>query len=266
LKLVANKNTWAKRDTQQAALLPPEQKFEVSNGESLEVAWVKKEPGHSLVSLVSPIKGFYNWYIWGADFESAALPHPPAAGVSAEGIQLISSFEGYEERLPDGRVKAYWDGLGEVWTIGYGSTRFYQDDGVVRAVRSSDIITHAQAIDFKAKDLKKFVDLVQSILGKNIPQGELDALVSLAYNTGSEPLLKSVGKYYAARKKALAANAFLLYNKSGSPLRTVYGLSRRRAAERALFLGEDWSRFVGSSAADAVVQVYGSRQSAGLPA
>ena len=50
--------------------------------------------------------------------------------MSEAGFELVRSFEGYHEELPDGRCRAYLDTLAKphVWTIGFGCT-----EGIKRA-------------------------------------------------------------------------------------------------------------------------------------
>ena len=61
-------------------------------------------------------------------------------------------------------------------------------------------------------------------------QNEIDALVSFAYNIGSIKQLTANG----TRSRATIASKMLQYNKAGG--RVCNGLTRRRKAERALFL------------------------------
>lgn len=63
-------------------------------------------------------------------------------------------------------------------------------------------------------------------------QNEIDALVSFAYNIGSIKQLTANG----TRSRATIASKMLQYNKAGG--RVYNGLTRRRKAERALFLAK----------------------------
>lgn len=61
-------------------------------------------------------------------------------------------------------------------------------------------------------------------------QNEIDALVSFAYNIGSIDALTANG----TRSRATIAAKMLQYNKAGG--KVLNGLTRRRKAERELFL------------------------------
>ena len=68
-------------------------------------------------------------------------------------------------------------------------------------------------------------------------QHEYDAFLSLAYNIGPGAFAKSsaLRKFNEGDKRG-AADAILLWNKAGG--RVLAGLTRRREAERALFLSQ----------------------------
>jgi lysozyme len=146
--------------------------------------------------------------------------------------KFIADFEGGQSR--DGLFHPYWDSLGGVWTIGYGHT-----EGVTRNSRP---LTKAQALKLLRDDLnKKYAPAVDQQLHayhvrKLLSQNAFDALVSLAYNLGAGILGPShtIGQALEKHDLRAAADAFLLYDHAGG--RKVAGLTRRRKAERALFL------------------------------
>lgn len=72
--------------------------------------------------------------------------------------------------------------------------------------------------------------------GLNLNQGQYDALVSVVYNLGPGVLNadRSLGGALRRHNMQAAADAILLYDKAGG--RTLPGLTRRRRAERAMFL------------------------------
>lgn len=76
---------------------------------------------------------------------------------------------------------------------------------------------------------------VLKIVKAKLTQGQFDALVSFAYNVGSRALSTStlLKKLNAGDIKG-AADEFLRWNKAGG--KVMNGLTRRREAERALFL------------------------------
>lgn len=143
--------------------------------------------------------------------------------ISNVGINLISSFE-------DTRLKAYDDGVG-VWTIGIGTTVYPSGN----KVKQGDTCTLDQAKSYFKQDLAKFEKTVNDSVKVSLSQNQFDALVSLAYNIGSSAfkdstLLKKLNKIdYQG-----AADQFPLWNKAKGKI--LNGLTRRRAAERALFL------------------------------
>jgi lysozyme len=142
--------------------------------------------------------------------------------LSDAGLDLIKRFEGL-------RLKSYKCSAG-VWTIGYGSTRIWG-----RPVEPDDAITDAQADDFLRQDVAKFESAVNSVVRVPLTQNQFDALVSFTYNLGEGNLKRSTlvrllndGNYHSA------ADEFLRWNMAAGVV--VPGLTRRRAAERALFL------------------------------
>lgn len=143
--------------------------------------------------------------------------------ISSIGIQLITSFE-------DLKLKAYDDGVG-VWTIGYGTTIY--PNGV--AVKKGDNCTLEQAKSFFQHDLRRFQTAVNDAVNIPLSQNQFDALVSLAYNIGTNAFKTStLVKYLNALDYKAAADQFLVWNKAGGSV--LKGLVRRREAERALFL------------------------------
>lgn len=147
---------------------------------------------------------------------------------SKKGIDLIKSFEGC-------RLTAYKCPAG-VWTIGYGHTA---------GVKSGQIITQEQADAYLASDLEKYERYVEET-GLQLNQNQFDALVSFAYNCGNGNLKTLIRN----RSLEQIAEALLLYNKANG--KVLSGLTRRRKAERNLFLSSDGAqekaeRYVGDN-------------------
>ncbi|OQS37343.1 lysozyme [Chromobacterium haemolyticum] len=139
--------------------------------------------------------------------------------ISANGIKLIQQFEGL-------RLKAYQDAVG-VWTIGYGHTGPNVTPGLV--------ITQAQADALLARDLSRFETGVTRLVQVPLNQNQFDALVSFSYNLGLGSLQNStLLRLLNQRDYAGAAAQFPRWNKAGG--KVLPGLTRRRAAEQALFL------------------------------
>ncbi|MEL6326935.1 MAG: lysozyme [Cyanobacteria bacterium J06626_23] len=145
---------------------------------------------------------------------------------NSNGLRLIKSFEGL-------RLTAYQDAVG-VWTIGYGTTR---------NVRRGMQITRTQAEAFLQEDLVRFEQAVNDAVKVPINDNQFSALVSFAYNVGSGALRSStLLKKLNQGDIRGAANELPRWNKAGG--RVLAGLTRRRNAERALFLGEDYTEFL----------------------
>ena len=136
---------------------------------------------------------------------------------SQKGLDLIKSFEGL-------RLSAYRCSAG-VLTIGYGCTT---------NVKEGDRITAERAEELLRDDVKRFEGYVARLVKVPLTQGQFDGLVSFVYNLGPGALEKSTlldqlnrGDYDSA------AEQFGRWVKAGG--KTLVGLVRRRAAERALF-------------------------------
>lgn len=138
---------------------------------------------------------------------------------SKAGAAMIGSFEGFVGHV-------YRDAVG-VPTIGYGHT----GPDVYRIGH----LTQAQGLALLQKDLRRYEDPVNA-LGLKLNQHQFDALVSFTYNLGPLYLARghSLGDALHRKDWRGAADAMLLYDKAGG--RTLPGLTRRRRAERALFL------------------------------
>jgi lysozyme len=139
--------------------------------------------------------------------------------LSENGLKLIESFEGC-------RLDAYLDQVG-IPTIGYG--RIY-------GVRMGDKCTQEQAEEWLSEDVKNSEDVVNDLVEVPLTQNQFDALVDFVYNLGSGNFEKSTllrrlnkGDYQGASQQ------FEVWNRAGGFVRD--GLTRRRLAEKKLFLG-----------------------------
>ncbi|MEO0434669.1 MAG: lysozyme [Cyanobacteria bacterium J06656_5] len=151
---------------------------------------------------------------------------PGTRQTNSSGVNLIKSFEGL-------RLKAYQDAVG-VWTIGYGTTR---------GVKPGQEITEAQAEALIKTDLTRFERDVSQAVRISINDNQFAALVSFTYNVGSGAMRSSTLLRKLNRRDINgAANEFPRWNRAGG--RILAGLTRRRNAERALFLGQDYRRFL----------------------
>jgi len=145
--------------------------------------------------------------------------------INQAGIKLITAFEGCE-------LKSYQDAV-DVWTIGYGHTK---------DVHPGMTITQAQAEQLLQEDLEEFESAVEDAVSIDLNPNQFAALVSFCFNLGAGSLFASTllrilndGDIHAA------ANEFPRWNKAGKQV--LLGLTRRRLAERALFLSKVWEPF-----------------------
>jgi lysozyme len=139
--------------------------------------------------------------------------------INEEGLNLIKSFESL-------RLNVYDDGVG-VKTIGYGHA--------IRPGEKFTKITPAQAEALLRSDLHVAESAVGNGVKVPLSDNQYAALVSLVFNIGAgafsgSTLLRRLNQ----RDYAGAANEFLKWNKGGG--RVMAGLTRRRTAERELFL------------------------------
>lgn len=149
--------------------------------------------------------------------------------VNEAGRDLIAEFEGQ-------RLTAYRCPAG-VWTIGIGSTQPPVTPGMQITVDEM-----WQRFDH---DIAVFeTGVLAALAGAPTTQNEFNAMVSLAFNIGLGGFrTSSVLRAHKAGNTSAAANAFSLWNKAtvDGRLVEVPGLTRRRAAEAALYLalGDD---------------------------
>lgn len=142
---------------------------------------------------------------------------------SDKGISLIKQFEGC-------KLTAYQDSVG-VWTIGYGWTQ--PVDG--KPIRAGMTIKQETAERLLKTGLVSYESDVSRLVKVDLTQGQFDALVSFTYNLGAGSLSTStLLRKLNSGDYAGAADEFLRWNKAGG--KVLNGLTRRREAERALFL------------------------------
>lgn len=140
-------------------------------------------------------------------------------------LKLIKEFEGF-------RSTWYRDPVG-VWTIGYGHT---DSAGSPKYATSKNMkLTEAEASAILQRDLERYEADVARLVRVPLNENQHGALVSFTYNLGagnlgSSTLLRKLN----AGDYAGAAAEFPRWNKAGG--KELAGLTRRRAAEQALFL------------------------------
>jgi lysozyme len=161
--------------------------------------------------------------------------HPPDVAtprgdrsVNEAGKSLLKAFEGC-------RLKTYDDGVGRL-TIGYGHTQ---------NVASGMSITQSQAEQLLQDDFEEYGAYVEAAVKTSVNDDQFSALVCFCFNVGpgrdgfgGSTLLKKLnaGDYQGA------ANQFVSWNKVeiNGKLEPWLGLTRRRMAERSLFLSTPW--------------------------
>jgi len=157
----------------------------------------------------------------------AATPKPVQLGkqqrkINEAGLKLLKEFEGLV-------LYTYDDGVG-VATIGYGHTK-----GVMWGMS----ISETQAEKFLKEDLEYFEARVTEMVTVQLSENQYSALVSLCYNIGEGALGGStLMRLLNDRDYQGAADQFGRWNIGGGNV--MPGLSRRRKAERELFLSKDW--------------------------
>lgn len=120
-----------------------------------------------------------------------------------------------------------------IWTIGKGMTHY--PDG--SPVKQGDIITQAQSDSMFAALVDQRGEAIAPLLTAPTTPAQFGALVSLSYNIGLAGLARStLLQLHNAGDYAGAAAQFARWNRQG--LTVLPGLTRRRAAEAALYRGE----------------------------
>ncbi len=131
--------------------------------------------------------------------------------------ELIMQFEGCQ-------LKAYKCPAG-VWTIGYGSTK---------NVKEGMVITEHEAFARLMNDMQEAGNAVEKLVTVPLNDNQFAALVSFVFNVGSGAFRNSTMlKMINSKQYLVAAEQFGRWNKAGKQV--LPGLTRRRAAERALF-------------------------------
>jgi lysozyme len=145
--------------------------------------------------------------------------------INEAGLSLIKSFEGLF-------LKPYLCPA-NVPTVGYGTIKYPNG----KAVSIKDpAITEQQALDFLEHEVNEKASAVEKLVKVDISDNEFAALVSFSYNVGVGALQKStlLRLLNANEDRSKVAEEFLKWNKAGGKI--LAGLTRRRQAEKALFL------------------------------
>lgn len=141
---------------------------------------------------------------------------------SKQGLALTEQFEAASGPA----LKAYWDALGKVWTIGWGHTGPEVKEGLVW--------TRQQCEEALASDINWANNVVNSLCHASLTQGEHDAMVDFTFNVGANNFAhSSMLKYVNQGNMILAAIEFEKWDHAGGLV--VAGLLRRRQAEERMF-------------------------------
>ena len=145
--------------------------------------------------------------------------------VNAAGVNLVTSFEGL-------KLTPYPDSAG-IPTIGYGTIMY--PDGTKVSLNDPEI-TQDQATQFLQHQMDLKASAVEGMVTVALNDNEFAALVCFAYNVGVNGLHGStlLTMLNANQDRTAVADQFLRWNKAGG--REIPGLTRRRQAERSLFL------------------------------
>lgn len=145
--------------------------------------------------------------------------------VNKAGIDLIKSFEGL-------KLKPYLDAV-NIPTIGYGTIQYENGQ---RVSMKDPAISEERAVELLEHEVNKKGQAVEKMVKVPINDNEFAALVSFSYNVGSGALEQStlLKLLNSNADKVAVADQLLRWNKAGG--KELAGLTRRRQAERALFL------------------------------
>lgn len=160
--------------------------------------------------------------------------------LSKTGETIIKHFESC-------RLEAYQDSKG-IWTIGWGNTSYENGN----RVKQGDKLSQHRADDLFKRIVQHFVNDVNYLTKSTLlKQHQFDALVSFAYNVGSDIDLDNIaeGLGDSTLLKLIKINPnhpeipsqILKWNKSKG--KVLAGLTRRRKAEAHLYVTAELNFF-----------------------
>lgn len=142
--------------------------------------------------------------------------------LGSKGLNLIKSFEGFS-------AVAYEDVVGKK-TIGFGH--------LIKPGEVFGALSSVEATALLERDCATAVKCVNNIVKTPLTQNQFDALVSFVYNLGCSALMGTTIRHYLDEGDMdKAADEFLKWDHAGG--HKVDGLTRRRKAERDLFLCQE---------------------------
>lgn len=168
--------------------------------------------------------------------QSGPAHWPSRGAVLALALPVIMRFEGF-------RAAPYQDAVG-VATIGYGTTRYM---GGREVTLHDPAISEAEARGYLEYDAGAKLDYMwrDSVLTRIPTAHQAAALLSLVYNIGLGAFVGStLLRLFNTGDVSGAADQFSRWNKGhvDGRITVLPGLTRRREAERTLFLAPDDSK------------------------
>jgi GH24 family phage-related lysozyme (muramidase) len=158
-------------------------------------------------------------------------PSQNSGKINTGGLEIIKHFEGM-------RTRSYQDSVG-VWTIGYGHTSMAGPP----SVGPNMSITAAEAEKILKQDLGVFEKAVSDATTRTPTSDQFSAMVSFTFNVGASAFREStLLRKHNGGDISGAANEFLRWVFAGG--QKLPGLERRRKAERALYLSQDYHQFM----------------------
>lgn len=152
--------------------------------------------------------------------------------ITKDGLELVKEFEGLY-------LSAYLDPV-NVPTIAYGRT--YYPNG--KKVQLGDTCTKEEALEWLIYDLEhEGAKFVRAWVKRELTPNEWSALVSFIFNRGAGRFQEKLLGIVNQGDKEAAAECMKTYNWAGKPPKVLRGLTRRRYAEAAMFLGKNWRQF-----------------------
>lgn len=168
---------------------------------------------------------------------------PNKRQVNQAGVELIKAFEGIVDGNPKTvNLDPYADSVG-ILTIGWGHAltfgeRFLRNNVHDRALARQlypNGITRAEAEELLKHDLSEHTRDLAVIVKVPLTDNQYAAIASLAFNIGVTAFKRSsLLKFLNQGDYKTASTRFAPWNTAGG--RVLAGLTRRRAAEKALFL------------------------------
>lgn len=151
--------------------------------------------------------------------------------ISNLGVKFIQSWESFKS-------KAYLDQAG-IWTIGFGTIKYFNG----KLVQPGDTITLADATLQMLSELDGICSKVNSFLKVTTTQNQYDALISLAYNIGTQGFKSSTLLRKLNSSNSIQEDYFTRWNKVHIDGKLVMsaGLLRRRKSEWKLFRVADYT-------------------------